>query len=73
MKKKRWKNRKNREKEKGVQAEKNKALRKKKEVEKEKVKEAELWKRLKNVNDKFRKFKNAKKMQNIKNNTKIIL
>ena len=56
-----------------MQAEKNKALRKKKEVEKEKVKEAELWKRLKNVNDKFRKFKNVKKMQNIKNNTKIIL
>ena len=56
-----------------MQAEKNKALRKKKEVEKEKVKEAELWRRLKNVNDKFRKFKNAKKMQNIKNNTKIIL
>lgn len=57
-----------------MQAEKSKALRKKKEVEKEKVTEAELWKRLKNMNDKFQKFKNAKKMhQNIKNNTKIVL
>ena len=37
-------------------------LRKKKNVEKEKVDEAELWKRLKKVNNELQKIKNAKKM-----------
>ena len=43
------------------QTEKNKALKKKKRVEKEKVDEAELWKWLKNVNEEFKKIKDAKK------------
>ena len=43
------------------QTETNKALKKKKKVEKEKVDEAELWKWLKNVNEEFKKIKDAKK------------
>ena len=43
------------------QTEKNKALKKKKKVEKEKMDEAELWKWLKNVNEEFKKIKDAKK------------